>query len=393
LAFYYYLTRDEEVLKILTDLKEAVKKQYMSKDWEEGRLMHWMLKSKMEPLPTCYSTIPSQDKGTVEQKELVALLDQINAYMLLTAMSVPPKDRKAWLEDAHSMAVTIQERFFNDGVKSKNRKQTGIDPVVPEGMFAGCLTYRGPPKPKPGELPYCQKGQDPPNPPPLDPENCDPEHHHTDFGHSIKSFWMLYLIGREADDAQMRAFAITRANRLLAEAYLDDGTWGRAKKPIGGFSAESPQFDIDRDKEWWIYAELDQMSATMALGEPAMHVPRLNTTYSYWNAMFLSDEPEVDPWECDARSASGDTCPGRLIPKAHLWKNAFHSTEHGLVAYITTSGVEKKPATLYYALTGKEQPDLRPYYYRATFVPTRMNEIEDAGVIYRIVRARFSDIQ
>lgn len=388
-AFYYYLTRDEAVLKVLTDLKDKVKSRYMSKDWEQGKLIRWMLKTKQEPKPTCFSTLPAPDKGTIEQKELVALLDQVNAYMLLATVSAPPQERDGWLKDLHSMAETIRERFYNDGTKSSDQPHTGVAPVVPAGMFAGCLTYKGPPVPPPGK-PFCMKGK---NPPPLDPENCDPANHHTDFGHSIKSFWMLYLIGREAEDRAMETFAITGADALFPKAYLDNGTWGRAMKPATPFDAKAPQFQTDRNKEWWIYAELDQMAASMALRDPATHVPRLNTTYPFWLKDFSPDGLEVVQWVYDDCTGSDDACPNRRIPKANLWKNSFHATEHALVAYITTSGVEKKPVTLYYALVGSQLPKLQPYYYRAKAATAEVGPVDDDGTKYRVVRATFVDIR
>ena len=131
IAFYYYLTRDPGVLAVLNDLKDKVKTQYMSADWEQGRLIRWMRKTRQEPKPTCFSTIPAPDKGTVEQKELVGLLDQVNAYMLMTTLSAPAAARGPWLDDLHSMAQTIWDRFYNDGQKSQDQAQPGVDPVVP----------------------------------------------------------------------------------------------------------------------------------------------------------------------------------------------------------------------------------------------------------------------
>ncbi len=379
LAFYYYLTRDPQLLNVITDLKNKVTSRYMSKDWEDGKLVRWMLKSNLEPQPTCMSTIPAPDKGSADQKELVALLDQVNAYMLLITTAVPEQERSPWLMDLYSMAQTIKDRFYNDGLKSKQQKTTGISPVVHEGMFAGCLTYNGPPEPTPDTCP-------------IDPENCDPANHHTDFGHSIKSFWMLYLIGREQGDKAMADFALQGADKLLKFAYLNDtGSWARA------FTAtNTPQgvtFKVDRNKEWWIYAELDQMTATMSLLEPEKYVPYLNNTYKYWRSDFLTNPAEVVQYKYDRCPNDDDkNCYSNAIPKANLWKNGFHSTEHGLVAYITSAGVERKPAVLYYALVGKETPKLQPYYYQAKVAAQELGRIVDGGISYRKVKAEFTDI-
>ncbi len=385
LAFYYYVTRDPQVLEQLNRLKEDVKKQF---NWPEeckpgGCLLKWMNESHVG------EAVPPADRGTNKQKELVALLDQVNAYMLLLTTSVPAKDRDAWLADLFSMAQTIRGRFFNDGTKD-NQKDTGfVKSAVPVGMFAGCLSYER----------ACKDTRA------VDPENCDPANHHTDFGHSIKSFWMLYLIGREkggADGDTMATFALDGANKMFPKAYLDDGSWGRAMKNVAGCSS-APQFVADRDKEWWIYAELDQMAGTMALADPGTHVPRLNTTYEWWlqhfvdrSALYPENEKaqsrqfEVDQYRCDLdRSCTNDS-----IPKANLWKNGFHSTEHGLVAYITGSGVSKTPAILYYALlSDPKQTSLQPYYYRATAKAGEPTPLESDGTKYQVVRVEFTDIR
>lgn len=393
LAFYHYLTHDPEVLKVLTQLKDNILKTYRSPDWEGGRLIKWMLESKQEPVPTCLSTIPAPDKGTTEQKELVALLDQVNAYMLLTTQTAPAEARSSWLSDLHTLAGTIRDRFYNDGEKSKNQAKTGISPIVPPGMFAGCLTYKGPLLPK--KVPACSSPDDPA---PNDPEYCDPSGHHTDFGHSIKSFWMLYLIGREADDENMVQFGVKGAKELFKRAFLEDeGSWARAYQLSPDKNFDPNTAKPDKNKEWWIYAELDQMVATLALVDPAASIPYLNKTYKYWLNNFVTKDYEVVQWKCDPACddpGGSNCCINKLIPKANLWKSAFHSTEHGLVAYITTSEVNHTPATLYYALVTKKMPKLQPYYYRAAKVST-VNEgtIEDGGVTYQKVRADFSEIR
>lgn len=394
LAFYYYLTRDPEALEVMTRLKNDILQIYRSPDWEGGRLLKWMLATRQEAAPTCLPSIPAPDKGSSEQKELVALLDQVNAYMLLTTQVVPSAQRASWLSDLHGLAQVIRDRFYNDGTKSKHQAYTGISPIVPPGMFAGCLTYRGPVLP--GTTPFCTDGK---NPPPPDPENCDPSNHHTDFGHSIKSFWMLYLIGREADDQKMMQFGHLGAKNLFPRAFFaQDGSWARAfqlrdnGRPIPFDPATATQ---DTNKEWWIYAELDQMAATLALIEPYT-IQYLDRTYDYWLKNFPTAGGEVAQWVYDGPckpEKSGD-CVNLLIPKANLWKNGFHSLEHALVAYITTAEIDGTPATLYFAPVVTEQaPKLQPYYYRAEqSSTTEQGTIEHDGVTYRKVLATFSGI-
>ena len=137
------------------------------------------------------------------------------------------------------------------------------------------------------------------------------------------------------------------------------------------------------------------MAGTLALVDPATSIPYLNKTYKYWLDHFVSGY-EVEQWKYDPSCDDPNGpiyCINKIIPKANLWKNAFHSTEHGLVAYITTSGVNRTPATLYYALVTNELPRLQPYYYHANEISTTKEAtIEISGVKYQKVRANFSEI-
>src|SRR6266851_466321 len=54
-----------------------------------------------------------------------------------------------------------------------------------------------------------------------------------------------------------RGFSQDNAQALLTRAYLEDrGCWAEGVRP-GGF--------LDVDKSWWMYAELDQLAATLAM--------------------------------------------------------------------------------------------------------------------------------
>lgn len=211
---------------------------------------------------------------------------------------------------------------------------------------------------------------------------------------------MLYLTGREAGDEDMEQFGRNGAQALFKRAFLDNGSWARAYQLGLDQWGPNQSFDpsrakLDTNKEWWIYAELDQMAGTLALVDPATSIPYLNKTYKYWLNHFVSGH-EVEQWKYDPSCDDpyGPIyCINKIIPKANLWKNAFHSTEHGLVAYITTSGVNRTPATLYYALVTDELPRLQPYYYRANETSTTKEAtIEIGGVKYQKVKADFSEI-
>lgn len=390
LAFYYYLTRDPKVFAALTRIRNHILNTYEfpKEDIRNRGLMRWMLENNIDKRrkpPFCLSTIADDDEGALAQKELVSLLDQLSAYMLLTTQTAPQENRIDWLDKTYEIAKTIRDRFYNEAEIGRPQRETGICPSVPPGMFAGCLTYNGPPKIEDSACP-------------IDPENCNPSRRHTDFGYSITSLWMLDLTGREKEGQEMVEFSESNAINLLNQAFIGkEGSWARGYE-LGecGQPFDRVHHDLDTDKEWWIYAKLDQMSATLALAgvEGATMVNRLRNTYKYWLEHLLSrdDYGEVVPWYYD--QTKPHDLANYLIPKANLWKNGFNSTEHGLVAYITTSGINHTPARLYYALVTEEVPVLRPYYYWAdSVVPVSEGLIKSGDVTYQKIRAEFSGIR
>ena len=68
-------------------------------------------------------------------------------------------------------------------------------------------------------------------------------------------------------------FAREKIDRILKEAYITkDKCWGRRFDENG---------KMDKDKEWWILAELDQATAILSLNDPS-YLHYLNNTYAYW---------------------------------------------------------------------------------------------------------------
>jgi len=70
---------------------------------------------------------------------------------------------------------------------------------------------------------------------------------HTDFGHSVKTFWVILKIGELLGDTFYIQFARSKIDKILKLAYLpENGSWARR------FASQDTL-----DKEWWIFAELD----------------------------------------------------------------------------------------------------------------------------------------
>ncbi|MEM9541178.1 MAG: hypothetical protein AAGA60_16950 [Cyanobacteria bacterium P01_E01_bin.42] len=303
LGFYYYLTRDPDVLTHIIDLKNYIFDTYFDEEWG---LLAWAHEDYLDYV---------NPGGTEEwvysnQRELVSQLDQVYGYMLLLAPTLPEPYQTEWKEDLLDLATIMSEQFYSP---DKN-------------LFFGAIT---------------------------DPIKQQLETDHTDFGHSIKTLWLIYEIGKLTGHYELTAFAQEKIPLILDEAFLPDGTWGRRPNKNG---------NIDTDKEWWILAELDQTTATLSLRDPS-YAKYLPTTYAYWFETMVDHEyGGIWHWVYAATNE-----PDIQFPKQHSWKNAFHSFEHDLVGYITGQAIHNKPVTLFYAFKGAipTNVEIRPYLFAA----------------------------
>ncbi len=300
LGFYFYLTRDPEVLKDILTLKDYIFENYRNDDFG----LYW-----------------TRADTDVNRKELVALLDQINAYMLLLTPILPQDKQVEWKRDLAFLGRHIVQNFH--------------DPET--GMFWGAV-----------DKPAYKRAAG---------------HHHNDFGHSIKTYWMLYLMGRLLEDETMTTFAETGATQMFDWAYLrSSGSWA---------SSPNAHDQRDRSKHWWIYAELDQAAATFALSHNE-YVPYLANTYRFW-LNHMVDPVNKEVWHVLGTPDKERDYPlictwsSDMLPKVHLWKNGYHVVEHVLIGYVTGQGLRNEPVTLHFAFVkGQEKTaSVRPYYYEA----------------------------
>ncbi|HEU4539458.1 MAG TPA: hypothetical protein VFS00_35305, partial [Polyangiaceae bacterium] len=201
LAFYYYLTRDPEVLADLERVKDHVFSAYRD---EATGLLRWVREAG--------------EAGRPEQRELVAQLDQINAYLLLLAPLLDEPERGRWLDDLGKLTRAMVDTFY----------------APEENLFWGAVH---------------------------DPAARRLGSDHTDFGHSIKALWMCLLVGELLGDARLVAFARERAPRLIERAALPSGCWA-ASVGAGG--------ELDRGSVWWTSAEFDQAVGTLALRDRSL---------------------------------------------------------------------------------------------------------------------------
>lgn len=286
LAMYWYLTRDAAVLEDLVRLKDHVFGAYWDERWG---MLRWVAREGHE------------EAG---RQELVAQLDQVNAYLLLVTPLLSEPTRGAWERDLLRLSRLLIARYH----------------APEEHLFWGTIH---------------------------EPEGRRLGARHVDFGHTAKAVWMIERAGRLLGDRALVDFAAAEGPRVLERAFLPStGSWASRPRPGGA---------VDAGKEWWIYAELDQLAATLALSDPgqARYLP---STFRFWlRHMVDRDGHEVYGW------VGPDGQPGRG-PKIHFWKSGYHSAEHALVAYLTAQSLRGEPAALHFAPIEAGVP-VRPYLF------------------------------
>ena len=293
-AMYYYVTHDRAVLEVMLKTE-----RYVFDHYREGNWLRWINEEFTD----------LEERHLPVQKELVAQLDQINGYMLITTTVLEGKEKDQWLKDMVMLANTMKDDYYDQETN----------------QFWGCIDRAG-----------CKKLGEP----------------HVDFGHTIKTLWMMLQIGQRFDVPELCAFARANMPRVFREAYSKDyNTWIEKKLENGR---------LGTDRIWWLHDELDQAAATLSLTDQS-YVRYLIPTYRYWFFEFV-DQKGKDVWH----GLTGEPGkPGKpMLLKAHLWKNAFHDFEHALVGFITCQAVRGEPIRLYYAF--ENQPPtarIQPYLF------------------------------
>lgn len=320
LSFYYYLTRDPDVLQPILAIERYIRKYYY-----DQRLGYYRW----------------ERQGPKSQRfELVAQLDQANAYMALLTPLLPQAEERQWRAELLQIAKVTRQRFYDRG----------------SGFFLGTLSKT------PGET-------------------CIFDREDTDFGHTIKAYWMIDLIGRVLGDKELQNFASERAPAILQRAYLPEtGSW--AMQPVCGKAG-----GVNRTSTWWMAAELDQAALNFGLGNPAA-LRTIPATFGFW-LKHMVDRRYGEVWD---ELAVPELTP-RQRPKIHLWKNGFHTAEHALIGYLLTAAVRGEPALLYYAFPGcKLLAGVKPYYYDGAILSHSETPIPELPHFCR-VQVMFSNIR
>jgi mannose/cellobiose epimerase-like protein (N-acyl-D-glucosamine 2-epimerase family) len=318
-AFYYYLTRDAETLVFINSVRRRIFDQYWSKEWG---MLRWTL----------------QDAGddTADRKELVAQLDQINAYMLLLLPLLDEQSRPAWESDLRRLVDVMLRDFHNTQTR----------------RFYGYIH---------------------------DKQGTVWGERHNDFGHTTKAYWMLLLAGqalRKESWVDLARAGIEDAlgSALVRRNIADAPAWQapvmrRAADHDGVYYVWSNKPD-GIGIAWWEWCELDQAAATMALSEPRYR-EYLDKTYPTYFATL------VDPLHGGTYAFPGAVNSA----KGHQWQNGYHASEHALVGYITSAMQRGEPFRLYFAFPDtKSEPAAPAYYFAARESGRRAMERLDGGL-------------
>ncbi|WP_028315409.1 hypothetical protein [Desulfatibacillum aliphaticivorans] len=347
LAFYYYLTRDQSVLDAILKQHQIILRDYGVFD-DEGSLIgiKWL-------------------QNDTQMTELVAILDQLNAYMVLLTPILPEPYSSEWKITIGHLCHTMLDNFYVNelSVRGKNHEVQS---------FWGNLNDKV------------------------------PGGRHFDFGHSVKTWWMIYLSGIIVGDQELIGLGRSGMEFLIEKAYLPGPVFSEASQERYGkpFLQELnnqsswgekflfPEKDqwwskdgISIGQQWWIHCELDQAAATCAL-ENKKHVHNLIKTSHFFVDHYV-DNTCGGVWH--------SLNPATLKPegmKVHAWKNAYHSFEHALILSIVSQFLKGESITLYYAIPSEKLDDsiLQPYYFQGAATDIRYGTLNMQGEIMESVK-------
>lgn len=207
LAMYYYLTKDENVLNTIIKVKNYIFSEYYDKSTisETSKIFMWVKEDFVNE--------------KTSNKELVAILDQLNSYLLLITPLVSDNIQVELKNDVRNLCYLMKDNFYDKNLNifwgKIDNKKIGLD-------------------------------------------------WHTDFEHTIKTFWMCNLVGKLINDSDLIKFSQENSIKIFKDAYIDKtGSWGDC------YIDSTKQ--INKEKTWWIYAELDQMCATLSLNDKSLY--------------------------------------------------------------------------------------------------------------------------
>ncbi len=328
-AAYYFITRDPEIEKHLLATRDLIFSKY------------WDIKNKRVYDGLSFDMKTEYDQWQDNGWELVAQLDQINAYLLLAQPVLSDKTRQVqFLSDMNTLAHTMIKYFLQDGI------------------FWGIHTKKG-----------------------------EYDTRHVDFGHTLKTYWMLYLLDQRLPDNPYAKLVEDNVHKWLELAYdKENGTWGEKM-----LMDESGKLYAKYGSSWWIYAEADQLAATLNFRDQRYR-EIIKKTAKNWLDYFVDNQYKEVYSDIKRDGAKGWDWTVDSTAKCFQWKNGFHSVEHALVMAIHGKVREGNPVELYFAVpTGTEDKFIaRPYIFEGKEIDREMRgEMEVDKQTLKKVKVKF----
>lgn len=301
LAAYYFVTREPAVEAELLAARDLLFDP--GTYWDEA---NQRIRDAMDP-----AMEQEIDQGDDGGYELVAQLDPINAFLLLSQPVLRDGTRRTqFLSDLETLAQQLIDMFWENGIfwGIHNKK----------GEYGG---------------------------------------RHVDFGHTLKSYWMLLQIDKRLPHRPFQAFLVQNAKAWVDKAFdTPNGRW--AKRPTSAT-------EVEYGSDWWAYAEADQIAATLDLLDWSQ-AARLSSTTLHWLTDYVDTNAakEIIP-SINRTGGRVFNWPDTDNAKCNQWKNGYHSTEHALVMYLHGTALENAPAELHFAVPAAEVPSFvaKPYIF------------------------------
>lgn len=178
MAFYYYLTRDADVLQDILTVKNYIFDKYST----PTGMLRWQLPFK----------------GAREVRSLVAQLDQMNTYLVLLTPMLPEPIQGEWKKSLLQLSNVMIEQFY-----SRTDKLFFNDANQPANTALATAP--------------------------------------TDFGHNAKALWMIRWTGLITGHAELVTFARDNAQALFSRAYLMNcGCWAGGVLAGGALDINKP---------------------------------------------------------------------------------------------------------------------------------------------------------
>ena len=242
MAFYYYLTRDQDVLQDILRIKNYIFDSYYN---PSIGTMQWLL--------------ADNDGTPAVSKQLVADLDQMNTYLVLLTPILPEPYQSEWKQTLTTDAQAILGTFYSPG----------------DNLF------------------FLQADT---------PQETDLAYTGVDVGHSSKALWMLRWASLLTGDQGLTGFAEANARRLLNRAYMPEidgsGSWAQGVLQGGAQDTDKTWWVYDELDQLSGTLALGDVSAGVYLPQTAAYWFNYFVDHQYgevWNGVNYPDNtPQRD---------------------------------------------------------------------------------------------------